>query len=125
HDSLPEQPNSGQVEKLKLFKIMLEHAITFLQVKSIAPNSLSTAISDIGSVLSMTDRLAGSAPGNGSRAVVGEDLVAMTNCRLQVKNFMTQDGTNGTRKMKCYASSSETSDLESTATSRFKRPWVE
>ncbi|KAL5542573.1 hypothetical protein UlMin_010283 [Ulmus minor] len=71
---------------------------------SIAPNSLSSAVSDIGSVVSMTDRIAGSAPGNGSKAAVGEDLVAMTNCRLQVRNFMTQDRTNGTRKMKRYTS---------------------
>ena len=75
--------------------------------------------------MSMTDRIAGSAPGNGSRAAVSEDLVAMTKCRLQVKNFMTQDGTNGTRKMKRYTSASETSDLDSTATSHIKRPRVE
>ena len=32
HDSLPHQPKSDQVDKLKLFKTMLERAITFLQV---------------------------------------------------------------------------------------------
>ena len=105
--------------------------------------ALSASVSDIGSVVSMIDRIAGSAPGNGSRAAVGEDLVAMTKCRLQVRNFMTQDGANGTRKMKRYTSAmplnvvssassvndsfkllngSETSELESTATSGFKRP---
>lgn len=97
--------------------------------------------------MSMIDRIAGSAPGNGSRAAVGEDLVAMTKCRLQARNFITHDGTtNGTRKMRRYTSAmplnvvssggsmndsfkqltgSETSDLESTATSRIKRPRIE
>lgn len=115
-------------------------------VKSMSPTALSASVSDIGSVVSMIDRIAGSAPGNGSRAAVGEDLVAMTKCRLQVRNFITQDGTNGTRKMKCYTSAmplnvvssassindsfkqfngSETSELESTATSGIKRPKIE
>ncbi|PQQ20321.1 hypothetical protein Pyn_16895 [Prunus yedoensis var. nudiflora] len=115
-------------------------------VKSMSPNALSASVSDIGSVVSMIDRIAGSAPGNGSRAAVGEDLVAMTKCRLQARNVMTHDGTNGTRKMRRYTSavplnvvssagsindsfkqltSSETSDLESTATSRIKRPRIE
>lgn len=111
-----------------------------------SPKALSASVSDIGSVVSMIDRIAGSAPGNGSRAAVGEDLVAMTKCRLQARNFITQDGTNGTRKMRRYTSAmplnvvssagsmndsfkqvtgSETSDLESTATSSIKRPRIE
>ncbi|GKG44894.1 hypothetical protein Tco_0486332, partial [Tanacetum coccineum] len=49
----------------------------------------------------MVDRIAGKAPGNESRAAVGEDLVAMTkSCRLQARTSDTQDGTNGMRKMK-------------------------
>ncbi|KAF3947543.1 hypothetical protein CMV_026336 [Castanea mollissima] len=32
HDSLPQQSNSDQLEKLKVFKTMLERIITFLQV---------------------------------------------------------------------------------------------
>jgi PAX-interacting protein 1 len=32
HDSLPQQPKSEQLEKLKVFKVMLERLITFLQV---------------------------------------------------------------------------------------------
>ncbi|CAH2037469.1 unnamed protein product [Thlaspi arvense] len=107
-------------------------------VKSISPQALSSAVSDIGSVVSMVDRIAGSAPGNGSRASVGEDLVAMTKCRLQARNFMTQEGMMATKKMKRHTTAmplsiaslggsvgdnykqfacSETSDLESTATS--------
>lgn len=115
-------------------------------VKSMSPKALSASVSDIGSVVSMIDRIAGSAPGNGSRAAVGEDLVAMTKCRLQARNFMTQDGTGGTRKMKRFTSAmplnvvssagsindsfkqltgSEASELESTATSNIKRPRIE
>ncbi|GFS38958.1 hypothetical protein Acr_00g0060500 [Actinidia rufa] len=112
-------------------------------VKSMSPKSLSASVSDIGSVVSMIDRIAGSAPGNGSRAAVGEDLVAMTKCRLQARTIATQDTNTGTRKMKRYTSAiplnvessagsvndsfkrltgSEASDLESTATSSIKRP---
>lgn len=115
-------------------------------VKSMSTKALSAAVSDIGSVVSMIDRIAGSAPGNGSRAAVGEDLVAMTMCRLQARNFIAQDGTTGTRKMKRYTSAMplnvvssggsindsfkqlagmETSDLESTATSTNKKPRTE
>ncbi|KAJ0075133.1 hypothetical protein Patl1_34636 [Pistacia atlantica] len=40
HDSLPQQPKSGQLEKLKIFKTMVERIITFLQVSKsdISPN---------------------------------------------------------------------------------------
>lgn len=114
-------------------------------VKSLSPKALSASVSDIGSVVSMIDRIAGSAPGNGSRAAVGEDLVAMTKCRLQAR-FITQDGTAGTKKMRRYTSAMplnvvssagsmnnsfkqltgpETSDLESTASSCVKRPRIE
>ncbi|XP_068479025.1 mediator of RNA polymerase II transcription subunit 15a-like isoform X2 [Phaseolus vulgaris] len=115
-------------------------------VKSMSYKALSSAVSDIGSVVSMNDRIAGSAPGNGSRAAVGEDLVSMTNCRLQARNFITQDGTNGIKRMKRYTSAiplngvlsagsvndsikqltaSEASDLESTATSSVKKQKIE
>ncbi|KAK3187914.1 hypothetical protein Dsin_027475 [Dipteronia sinensis] len=115
-------------------------------VKSMSPKTLSASVSDIGSVVSMIDRIAGSAPGNGSRAAVGEDLVAMTKCRLQARNFIIQDGMTGPRKMRRYTSAmplnvvssagsvsdsfkqligADTSDLESTATSGIKRPRFE
>ncbi|KAK8992894.1 hypothetical protein V6N11_048957 [Hibiscus sabdariffa] len=114
-------------------------------VKSISPVALGASVSDIGSVVSMTDRIAGSAPGNGSRAAVGEDLVAMTKCRLQARNFISQDGMSGTKKIRRHTSAmplnvvsagslndnfkqltgSEASDLESTATSSVKRPRIE
>ncbi|XP_061980961.1 mediator of RNA polymerase II transcription subunit 15a-like isoform X2 [Populus nigra] len=115
-------------------------------VKSLSPKALSASVGDIGSVVSMIDRIAGSAPGNGSRAAAGEDLVAMTKCRLQARNYITQDGMTGSRKMRRHTSAMplnvvssagsvsdsfkqftgpETSDLESTATSSVKRPRIE
>ncbi|PIA53271.1 hypothetical protein AQUCO_00900092v1 [Aquilegia coerulea] len=115
-------------------------------VKSISTKAFSASVSDIGSVISMIDRIAGSAPGNGSRAAVGEDLVAMTKCRMQARNFITQDGVSATKKMRRDTSAMplngfssagsvtdsfkqrnglEMSDLESTATSRIKRPRIE
>ncbi|GKD30536.1 hypothetical protein Tco_1241314, partial [Tanacetum coccineum] len=42
--------------------------------------------------------------GNGSRDVVGEDLVAMKKCHIQARPLVTQDGTNGVRKMKRFTS---------------------
>ncbi|XP_073264199.1 mediator of RNA polymerase II transcription subunit 15a isoform X3 [Populus alba] len=51
-------------------------------VKSLSPKALSASVGDIGSVVSMIDRIAGSAAGNGSRTAAGEDLVAMTGCHL-------------------------------------------
>ncbi|KAI8572509.1 hypothetical protein RHMOL_Rhmol01G0204700 [Rhododendron molle] len=113
------------------------------QVKSMSPATLSASVSEIDSVISMMDTIAGSAPGNGSRTAVGEDLVAMTKWHLQARNMSTQDTNIGARKMRCYTSAmplnvvssagsanysfkhltcSETSDLESTATSGVKRP---
>lgn len=108
--------------------------------------ALTASVSDISSVVSMVDRIAGSAPGNGSRAAVGEDLVAMTKCRLQARNFFTQDGPTGTKKMRRSTSAmpsnvvssagsisesarllngSDASEMESTATSSIKRPRIE
>ncbi|KAL7120166.1 hypothetical protein ACP275_02G106900 [Erythranthe tilingii] len=114
-------------------------------VKSMSRNALSASVSDIGSVVSMVDRIAGSAPGNGSRAAVGEDLVAMTKCRLQARNFFTQDAPSGTKKMRRYTSAmppdvvsstgsvndslrhlnGNESDGESTGASSIKRPRVQ
>ncbi|CAL2262967.1 unnamed protein product [Prunus armeniaca] len=112
-------------------------------VKSMSSNALSASVSDIGLVVSMS-RIAASAPGKGSRDAVGEDLITMTKCCRQGGNVLTRDGTNGSRKIRRFASavplnvvpsagndsfrqlaSSETSDLESTATSRIKRPRIE
>ncbi|CAL0332342.1 unnamed protein product [Lupinus luteus] len=115
-------------------------------VQSMSSKSLSAAVNDIGAVVSMNDRVAGSAPGNGSRVAVGEDLVAMTNCRLQARNFITQDGGSGTRKLKRHINATplnvissagsmtdsiklltafEASELESIMSSSIKKPRVE
>ncbi|KAL8154414.1 hypothetical protein V2J09_012174, partial [Rumex salicifolius] len=115
-------------------------------VKSMSPKALNAVVDDIVSVVSMIDRIAGSAPGNGSRAAVGEDLVAMTKCRLQARNFITQDGSSGMKRMRRYTSAmplnvassvgstnnsfkqligAEISELESTATSGVKRRRIE
>ncbi|XP_059649293.1 mediator of RNA polymerase II transcription subunit 15a-like isoform X2 [Cornus florida] len=125
-----------------------EHALELLikVVKSVSAKTLSASVDDIGSVVSMIDRTAGAAPGNGSRAAIGEDFVATTKCRLLARNFIRQDGTTGTRKMRRYTSAmplngapstgimidgfkqltgSEVSDLELTATSNVKRRRIE
>ncbi|KAL6844352.1 hypothetical protein ACP4OV_026025 [Aristida adscensionis] len=90
--------------------------------------SLSAAVSDIGSVVSMIDRIAGFAPGNDSRAAVGEDLAAMTKCRWQDRNFITHDGSGTSQKRKQdtsamplnVSSAESVNDIlkQSTATSR-------
>nr|CAB3481765.1 unnamed protein product [Digitaria exilis] len=111
-----------------------------VQLRTTPRQSLTAAVSDIGSVVSMIDRIAGSAPGNGSRAAVGEDLVAMTKCRLQARNFITHDGSGTSKKIKRDTSAMplnvsspgsvndsfkqsyivDTPELQSTATSRVK-----
>ncbi|KAJ3692958.1 hypothetical protein LUZ60_012053 [Juncus effusus] len=63
-------------------------------------NLIRSAISDIGSVVSMVDRIAGSAPVNGSRAAVGDDLAAMTKCRIQAKHLPALSDQPVAKKMK-------------------------
>lgn len=117
-----------------------------LQVKSMSSKALTASVCELGSVVSMIDNVAGSAPGNGSRAAVGEDLVEMTKCRLRGRNFITQDETTGTKKIKrcttatpsnvvsytgCINDSlkqlngSDLSHLDLTATSTAKKPRLE
>ncbi|CAH9088376.1 unnamed protein product [Cuscuta europaea] len=108
-------------------------------VRTLSTKALRTSVKDISSVISMMDRIAGPAPGNGSRAAIGEDLVAMTKRRLPARNFYTHDGPTGTKRMKCYTTSNVvsssgsvndgfalwdctgTSDLESTETSSIQK----
>ncbi|KAD6453822.1 hypothetical protein E3N88_08528 [Mikania micrantha] len=136
--------NNGDVASIGSGKPVTEQPLERLlkAIKSISPKTLSASVCDIGSVVSMIDRIAGSAPGNGSRAAIDEDLVAMTKYRLQARNLVTQDGTNGKRKMKRFTSAmplgvvsstgsvndsfmqlnaSESSELDSTASSSIKR----
>lgn len=107
------------------------------------PESLNASIADINSVVGMVDMIAGSTPGSGSRAAVGEDLVAMTKCRLQAINYMNEDGMFGMKRIRRYTSAvpldaassggsvgdnfklSETPDILSTACSSVKKPRIE
>ncbi|GLJ55470.1 hypothetical protein SUGI_1191140 [Cryptomeria japonica] len=115
-------------------------------MNSMSPKAFASAVNDIRSVVSLNDRMAGSAPGNGSRAAVGEDLVAMTKCRQQARNLMTQEDSSTSKKtVRCMSSmpvstvssggsvinslqqhnNQESPEMESTATSRIKRPRME
>lgn len=137
-------PNSSAMLRTSASERPLERLIKAIQ--SVSPKALSSAVSDITSVVSMIDRIAGSAPGNGSRAAVGEDLVAMTKCRMQARNFISQDGGAAVKKMKRHTSamplnnvsspgsvndnfmrfnSFDSSEMEATASSSFKRQKTE
>jgi PAX-interacting protein 1 len=92
----------------KKFLCESDNLICAMQMRTMPRNERSASVKDIASVVSMVDRIAGSAPGNGSRAAIGDDLVAMTKCRLQAKNLVHPDGGAGasagasppTKKMK-------------------------
>ncbi|OMP01458.1 putative transcription cofactor [Corchorus olitorius] len=66
-------------------------------VETMPPVALGAAVSEIASVVIMNDSIAESAPGNRSRAAIGEDLGSMTKCHLRARKFITKDGMNGTR----------------------------
>ncbi|CAI9090427.1 OLC1v1025191C1 [Oldenlandia corymbosa var. corymbosa] len=111
-------------------------------VRSTSQKALAASVADINSVFSMVDKIAESPLGNGSVAAVGEDQVAMTKCRLRARNFSTQDGPAGTKRMRRCTSAmsseaissvssendsmkklncSDSLELESTAASGIKR----
>ncbi|CAK9145910.1 unnamed protein product [Ilex paraguariensis] len=115
-------------------------------VRSMSHEALSASVGGMESVVSIVERTAGSTPGDGSRMAVGEDLVAMTNCHLQGRNYTMPVGIAGRKRARCYTievpsntvssvssindsvkllTSYEASDLESTATSYSKRPRTE
>ncbi|XP_035541538.1 mediator of RNA polymerase II transcription subunit 15a-like isoform X2 [Juglans regia] len=111
-------------------------------VNSISSKKLSAAIGDIGSVIGITDWISSSLPANGSRAAIGEDLVAMTKSSLQARYLKGWNDTSGTRKRnRCtdwIASNPspmndgfrqwidlEKPELESSAMSCIKRPRIE
>jgi PAX-interacting protein 1 len=56
-----------------------------MQIDSIPRANLIAAVNDMNAVISCSDRLAASGPGNGSRAAVGDDLAALTQSRLQAR----------------------------------------
>ncbi|KAK9079927.1 hypothetical protein SSX86_001602 [Deinandra increscens subsp. villosa] len=101
-------------------------------VKSISPKSLTASVTDIGSVLSMIDSIAGSPPGNGSRTAIGEDLVAMTKATTTGKRKMNHftnpmfiNVVSTASRVNDSFNYLENSELESTATSTIKRHRVE
>nr|KAJ0200984.1 hypothetical protein LSAT_V11C600305200 [Lactuca sativa] len=112
----------------------IEKPIEHLLKVSISAKSLSASVSDIGSVVSMIDSIAGSRAGIKSRAAIGEDLVATTKCRLQSTTIgkrktkmeplnvvSSANNVNDSFKRFSYL---EASELESTATSSIKRPRI-
>ena len=84
-----------------------------MQMNSMSPKAFSSAVNDIGSVVSLIDRMVGSAPGNDSRADVKEDLVSMTKFHLQTRNLMSQDGSAATKRMRRCMSSMPLSTVAS------------
>lgn len=109
--------------------------------------ALSASVSDIKRAVSMIDTIAGSVPGNQYAAAVGEDLVATAKHHMLAKNLLPGEGIIITKNMNYQSSGrpwsvvtsegssvsnsykpytgKDTSDVESTATSRIKRPRVE
>ncbi|KAJ3697854.1 hypothetical protein LUZ61_001559 [Rhynchospora tenuis] len=65
-------------------------------MRTMPQDRLSAAVKDIASVVALVDRIAGSAPGNGSRAAIGDDLLAMAKCQLQAKDLVHPDVGVGT-----------------------------
>lgn len=115
-------------------------------INSMSSKALSSAIGDIQSLISLSDKLGGSAPGSQSRAAVGEDLAQVTKCRSQPRKLSSQEGSTVNKKSKrridsvalSVVSSNgsvsnslqimngvEALEMESTATSRIKRSKVE
>ncbi|OMO69742.1 putative transcription cofactor [Corchorus olitorius] len=69
-------------------------------VQSMSPVALCAAVSDIASVVIMTDTIPEPAPGKTSRASIGADLVPMTKCHLRARKFITKQ--HGSRRMTRY-----------------------
>ncbi len=72
-----------------------------MQVDTIPPANLAAAVNEMNAMINCSDRLSASGPGTGSRAVVGEDLAALTQARLQARAFQaqaSQDNSGGNAK---------------------------
>lgn len=98
----------------------------FFQIRSSTPTTLSSAVSDIRSVVSVTDRIPGSATENGSRAAVGENLITNKRNRdtsAMPLNNLSSAGSVNDRDKQTYTV--DTSELQLTVTSRVKRQKVE
>ncbi|XP_062175193.1 mediator of RNA polymerase II transcription subunit 15a-like isoform X4 [Alnus glutinosa] len=131
-------------DKLSVAEQPLQRLINV--VSSISSQAFSASITDIGSVMCLTDWISSSPPVNGSRASIGEDLVAMTKSCLQARYLPRHSDSSGTRKMKRLLSAMPTNiypingsihdgcrqwidmekpELESSTTSSTKRPRIE
>ncbi|KAK1575326.1 hypothetical protein Q3G72_004505 [Acer saccharum] len=103
-------------------------------VKSLSPESLRASVSEIGSVVNLTDMLAGTACKD-SRAAFGEDLTSGQRCHLQAGKFRLQNkrslAMNVSSSSLCQTndlnqSTSQIGDfLESTTTYMIKRRRIE
>ncbi|XP_022138948.1 mediator of RNA polymerase II transcription subunit 15a-like isoform X2 [Momordica charantia] len=97
-------------------------------VNVMSPKALSASISDIDSIVCMTDRVASSAPLNKSKAEISEDLVGTVTSRLRKRCSIFGGSTGSRRTRHCrntrmYTSSRrmmycESYDLNSTFTER-------
>ncbi|GJU04521.1 NB-ARC domains-containing protein [Tanacetum coccineum] len=97
--SNPQQNMMNSLQQVSC-RSLLQNAVSGPQQVNMNPMSSHSGSGTVQPDSNMIDRIAGSVPGNESRAAVGEDLVAMTKSRLQARTSDTQDGTNGARKMK-------------------------
>lgn len=108
-----------------------------------SPKALSDSVSEIGSVVSLVDGVAGSAPFLDSRGSIGEDLGAIGKIHPLSRYFSWHCNAFGMGKMKRSINASSTnemtlagmeksdltgvekSELESPAISHIKRPRIE
>ncbi|OMO80705.1 hypothetical protein CCACVL1_12810 [Corchorus capsularis] len=75
----------------------LERLIKAVQSMPPVAIALGAAVSDIASVVIMSDTIADSAPGKTSEAAIGADLVSMTKCHLRARKFITKHANRMTR----------------------------
>ncbi|KAJ8509773.1 hypothetical protein OPV22_000207 [Ensete ventricosum] len=91
-------------------------------IRSSKPATLSSAVRDIRSVVSMTDRIPGSATEYGSKDAVGENLITNKRNRdtsAMPSNNLSSAGSVNDREKQTYTL--DTSELQLTVTSRVKQ----
>ncbi|KAI3849006.1 hypothetical protein MKX03_011449 [Papaver bracteatum] len=71
-------------------------------VKTSSSKALSAAVSDICSVVSMTDVFAGSYPGEGAGSSFPEDLASTTRCRVQRRNLEEINDVGQKKLKRCF-----------------------
>lgn len=83
--------------------IIKNYILAKSQVNVMSPKALSASVSDISSLVCMTDRVSSSAPLNKSKAAIGGDLVGAVESRLR-RNCSRFGGTIGSRRTRNYRS---------------------